>query len=431
MYKWVIIFLFFFQLFIDGFQRLTYGEPSVFINVAYGVLVIGIINNFLQNGKIFLSKTVFYFLFFCLGVYVSMIVNDFKGEEANATFHNWVSAISILIWPSLFLYFSQLRLRNDDLRKIFRVLRILGIFMAINCIAPLVIYFISGISIGEFFTVGGKIRSFGFLTDQIGFGLIYFLTYYVYKNKIFYIVLYSVAILVTGTRGAIIAGGMAFLASWYYRNKDNSIPMHRKNFIFFMGMILAFLILYYGPFNVFDTINFRFDAESMENTSEQRFNGMNAGINLFLSNPLFGVGYGNFATNVLQNPKLFQLFDFDRMMALTLANAQNQFIDIAANGGIICLFAIAAFLYHNIKRIRSQIENNILKSEFRVILIFLVSMLLFNQTALYLLNSGICSLLLMTLLGVSSARNYLEYSTSELNSERRKIMPDYNKAISS
>lgn len=426
-----MIILYFSLLFIDGFQRIIYGSQSFFINVAYGVLVVGILYNYFQNGKIFLSKPVFYFLLFCLGVYASLFVNDFKENQANPSFHNWISAISILMWPSLFLYFSQLRLRSGEVKKIFGWLRVIGIIMAINCIAPLVLYFVSGIRIGELSIVGSKIRFFGFLTDQIGFGLIYFLIYYVYKNKIAFIVFFSVAILITGTRGAIIAGGFAFLIALYYRNRDNSIPLSGRNITFFIGIILAFLILNFGPLNIFDAINFRFDAKSIENTSVQRFNGMNAGISLFLNNPLFGVGYGNFASSVLHDPKLFGLFNYNRTMANSLANAQNQFIDIAANGGLVCLFAMFAFLFHNIKRIKYRISNNIMKDEFRVILIFLISMLLFNQTALYLINYGIISLLLMILLGISCARIYIAAPNVDiLANESGTGKPEFKTGIS-
>jgi len=139
---------------------------------------------------------------------------------------------------------------------------------------------------------------------------------------------------------------------------------------------------------------------------------MKSGISIFLDNPILGIGYGNFVTTVLHQKSLLTLFDpiqyGDDYQTRGFANAQNQFIDIAANGGIVCLLAVIFFLYHCIKRLRHLIKASIISDEFKIVFIYLVCMLLFNQSAIYLFNFGICSFLLMTLLGVANARYKLQ-----------------------
>jgi O-antigen ligase len=101
--------------------------------------------------------------------------------------------------------------------------------------------------------------------------------------------------------------------------------------------------------------------------------------------------------------KYFNAFSSTQDQTRAFANAQNQIIDIAANGGIVCVVAVILFLYFCIKRIRFLIKYSIISGEYRIILIFLIGIVLFNQTSLYLFNFGICSFLIMVLLGLSNA----------------------------
>lgn len=406
----ILIALFFIHLLLDGYLGIEQKGTSALVYVIYPLLFIGLVYNFIQNGFIH-SKAVYSFLLFFFFIFLSFYLNNLEKGLALNTFESLVSAITLFLWPSLFFYFSQQKFNMVSVNKLFRFIDILGIMIALNCLIPFLVFFLNGSIIGEFIVREGMIRSFGFLTDQVGFALVYFLIDKIYKRKIGYVLLYIAAIVGTGTRGAILMGLLACVVTWFFmpvRNRFNNGAI-KAGFVV-VGLIFLLFFFSAGSNKFFNNFNLRSESESIDKTSIQRIGAMKSGIDIFLDNPIFGIGYGNFASSVLHNKKLLSLFDRIQNDAdynvRGFANAQNQFIDIAANGGVICLLAVFFFLYYCIERTRYLIQSSILVDNFKIVLIFVVCMLLFNQAAIYLFNFGICSFLLMILLGIANAAFY-------------------------
>ncbi|MEO6722083.1 MAG: O-antigen ligase family protein [Ferruginibacter sp.] len=408
----VLIFLFLIHLILDGYLRLV-NKGTSFLNVIiFPILFISIGYNILQNGVV-LSRAIYSFLLFFLFIYISFVFSDLIAGSGIDILENLVSVISLFLWPSLFLYFSQQRFRLESAKKLFRFIHFVGILIALNCLIPFLFYLANGTVVGEFVISEGKVRSFGYLTDQVGFALVYFFINSMYNRKILFVFVYAVAIVATGTRAAILLGAIAGLITWFYRPRNNKGSLNRIRINFFLGGAIIYVIFFTGFINSFLNIfDMRFNSVSVENTSTQRIAAMKSGISIFLDNPIFGIGYGNFSSTVLHKKKLLSLFDSvqnaDEYQTAVFSSAQNQIIDIAANGGILSLLAVIFFLYYCIKRIRLLIKFSILEDEFKIILIYLISMLLFDQSALYLFNFGICSFLLMMFLGLANARYQLQ-----------------------
>ena len=406
----ILIALFFIHLLLDGYLSIEEKSTSALIYIIYPLLFIGLIYNLIQNGFIH-SKAVYAFLLFFFFIFLSFYLNNLGKRLALNIFVSLVSALTLFLWPSLFLYFSQQKFSIASVNKLFRFIDFLGILIALNCLIPFLVFLLNGSIIGEFIVREGTIRSFGFLTDQVGFALVYFLIDKMYKRKIGYVLLYASAIVGTGTRGAILMGLLACLVTWFFmpgRNRFNHAGIKAA----FVAVGLMVFIFFFSDGNIkfFDNFNLRSESESIDKTSIQRIGAMKSGIDIFLNNPIFGIGYGNFSSSVLNNKKLLDLFDPIQndveYNTRGFANAQNQFIDIAANGGVICLLAAFFFIYYCIERARYLIRASTLTDNFKILLIFLVCMLLFNQAAIYLFNFGICSFLLMILLGIANADYY-------------------------
>jgi O-antigen ligase len=400
----LLIFCYFIYLLIYGDFNLQNKNTSVLGYIIFPLLFLGIVYHILQKG-IFLSKSTFYFFLFFFFAYISLIFGHVERELRFDFFKSIVSIGSILLWPLIFFYFSQQRLSLHSIQRIWKFIDFIGVLIAFNCLIPLALYLLNGSIIGELIVSDGKIRSFGFLSDQVGFGLVYFLIKAIYRRNLSLVLLYASAIISTGTRGAIICAFLTSIITWFQLTKKNQ-PKSRIYFKFLKVIILILLGYYVFFYSIGSIVDLRFNSESIAHTQLQRFAAIKAGINLFLQNPVFGIGYGNFTESVLHNSNLikyFNAFSSTQDQTRAFANAQNQIIDIAANGGIVCVVAVILFLYFCIKRIRFLIKYSIISGEYRIILIFLIGIVLFNQTSLYLFNFGICSFLIMVLLGLSNA----------------------------
>jgi hypothetical protein len=274
---------------------------------------------------------------------------------------------------------------------------------------PAIIYQFSGLIIGEFTLQDGKFRSIGFLTDQVGFALIYFLIASLKDNKYFTYFFYLFVIIITGTRGAIIIAIISSVYIYFFQQQQSKYSLLKMLRIpIFLLIIVTFLISIFVA-KPSDKVLLRFDRQSIENTSNQRIGAIRAGTILFIENPFFGVGLGHFPEIVYKSTSLLNYFNFSVKRVedkSAFANAQNQIVDIAVNGGLLSLIYAFLFMYYAIKTLKNNMlfSNKLLEHELHSILLFLLFMIIFNQTAIYLFNPGISSFTILILLGISNSR---------------------------
>jgi hypothetical protein len=120
----------------------------------------------------------------------------------------------------------------------------LGIICALNCIIPFFLYLLNGSIIGELVISNGKIRSFGFLTDQVGFALVYYLIYALNKRNYILVVFYTLAILVTGTRGAILVAALAFLITLIYKGKKDKKILKTTVLLLVPSVLITYFLFF-------------------------------------------------------------------------------------------------------------------------------------------------------------------------------------------
>ena len=393
--------LLFLSLLIDGYFLIEFDNfPNSFIYLI--PLFIIILLNKTNKYSINWSKSTIYFILFFATIFLSLIIHDLKNISGINLSRNLISTVSLLFWPLFFIFFSARRITTEKIKLQFKLINTIGYIIAANCILPVLLFYTTGYNLGELIIADNKIRSFGYLSDQVGFATVYFLINAIFRRRNIDIVIFSLAIIVTGTRGAIIMAIAASMITLYYRT--NGVTLNIKHW--FSVLAIGIFLICTNFFNLLtNTVYLRLDDQSMGASSDQRLGAMNMGITLFLENPITGVGYGHFFESVQSNPKFFKIkSDFSSQeFARGFSNAQNQLFEILANGGIIALFVVVCFLYLCIKQIRLKIINKILVPELKIALIFIFSMLIFNQTAIYLFNYGISSFMMLLLLSIGNS----------------------------
>jgi O-antigen ligase len=258
----------------------------------------------------------------------------------------------------------------------------------------------------------GSFRSFGFLTDQVGFALVYFVILCVYEKKYFGLLLFLSSILVTGTRGAIFFAIIALILTFIFQ-KDYNFSFKKSSVIIKRGIVIISILIFawisFGD-NISSIILLRLDEKSIEGTSEQRIGAMESGITLFLDNPFFGVGLGKFQKLVYNNSELSNKFDYHLTLTKEenmrgYANAQNEFINILVNGGLFSIIAVILFMYNVLKNIRAKIKIMDNPDHQIVAFIFIIVAVFLIQTSLYIFNTGVISLIILILLGRGSSKS--------------------------
>jgi O-antigen ligase len=175
--------------------------------------------------------------------------------------------------------------------------------------------------------------------------LLYFVGYRTAKRKLIFILMILTlvfAVLITYSRGGILGLGFSALAIWYFDNEKR-----KKNLmLIIMGIILCITMF---P-DVIERMATMIEPEKdTVGSAQARMRVLNIGIQIFLENPVFGVGVNNFpiAEGMTHQTGLW-------------AAPHNSFIQIASETGILGLIAfIACFilLFNFSPTIESDINN--------------------------------------------------------------------------
>lgn len=172
--------------------------------------------------------------------------------------------------------------------------------------------------------------------------LLYFVGYKLTKQKlifIFMILTLVFAVLLTYSRGGILGLGFGALAIWYFDKEKR-----KKNLmLIIMGIILCITML---P-DVIERMTTMIEPEKdTVGSAQQRWGIAKEGLQIFLENPIFGVGVNNFS--IAEGAAHNQSGQWKA--------AHNSFIQIASETGILGLIAfIGCFL--SLFRLGIKAEN--------------------------------------------------------------------------
>lgn len=349
------------------------------------------------------KSVVLYFSFFSLLGFTTLIAQPPWEGYDNTQNNQILGLFGAFIWSSLFFSISSYVINVSNINLIFKLLRYCGVLISLSVCVSLF-----GINFGEVlvFNKGEYIRYFGPMGDQVGFVIVLFSSIALLHHRWPELILHVSAILLTGTRGAFLSFLISvFLFIFLFSDKKR---FRKLLIVFFLLIATSFFIT---QTDLGESYLSRFSGEKMESSSYTRQTAMLYGIFLFIENPLLGVGFSGYNTQVWALNPARHLGNFTvELQENYLATTANQYIQTATDGGIFALMLLI-MLFYNMLRIVFKVANNTNNPEvnltFRASFIWMLSIIIGNQAAVWLLPNSLINYYFFMLGGLALASLHL------------------------
>ena len=402
----------FFTILVMGIPLFLAGYLSTenkFYSRAILLILIGVLFGYLVKKSLYsrslrIDKSIMlYFGFFSILGFTTLIAQP-PWEGYDNTQHNQILGLfGAFIWSSLFFSISSYVVNVSDINLIFKLLRYCGVLISLSVYASLF-----GINFGEVLVFGNSeyTRYFGPLGDQVGFVIVLFSSIALLHHRWPEFIFHLGAILLTGTRGALLSFLISVFSFIYLLNFDKKLL--KKLLIVFLSVITISFFL--TQTDLGESYLSRFSGEKMDSSSYTRQSAMLYGILLFIENPLLGVGFAGFNIHVWALNPASHLGNYSvEQQENYLSMTTNQYIQTATDGGIFALLLLIIVLF-NMLRIVYKATNNgspEIRLKFRAVLIWMISILAGNQAAVWLLPSSLINYYFFMLGGLALASLHL------------------------
>lgn len=282
--------------------------------------------------------------------------------------------------------------------KVEQYLEWLGLSLALGVYLNLL-----GIKIGEIQQTKEIVRYFGLVGDQLGFILPFFIFNALLEKNLFKLLYYSISLLLTATRGPLLTVIIGIVVLTWELNKKRRASIRPL----ILGIGTAILLGIIGLWFVLDIggILKRFTKSELEFGLTQRLLTNKIALEIFLDNPLTGVGYTGFRYAALEYGA-FELFEerigFSKNY---IATAGSQWLQVATDGGLLALLCFAWMIIKLLRNLR-VVADYMGKQRHNMYLagyVWLVSLAIGNWTAAWVLPGSLISYLLWLISGSAVA----------------------------
>jgi len=242
---------------------------------------------------------------------------------------------------AVMLLLSQV-LREKQFGALWKSLGLLGWLMVVPIFLG-VAFFGTDVNVGE---VHGReaARSFGFVGDQVGFVLVLWVLWSVMSRRYLHAGVFAVAILATGTRGALIslAVGMLFLL---LKHREVRRLKVRISTLVAIPLALGVLVFTTDLGGARQRLLGK-EAFGRRTNLHQRVLTQQIATEVFVRNPILGVGYSGFRARAMERGARAR---FVRQMGIYAptytATAGNQFLQTLTDAGVVGLAALAVLFF--------------------------------------------------------------------------------------
>jgi O-antigen ligase len=343
----------------------------------------------------------FYYLFFLVLLLATIFA--LTQRDRGTLYSQFASLVMCFMWSSVFISIYFLVKTPKQYRFAARLVDKMGVVIALSVFMSYIGPNYLGFSFGEFIHDATDIRGFGPFGDQVGYTLGYFALRSLVHKKWFSVALHSSAILFTGTRGAVVSVTIGvFWLIIQGLNKRHDHPKYRYRIILMsiwaMAAALIFLSTPYGE----TTLNRFADIQMNYGSLYHRMRAIMLGLQVYLDNPLTGVGYLGF--NQLAYAYGFgRYFTTESTLERGTYTAQNQYVQTATDAGtlgLLLLLLLLWSLHRELQRGRSSAALPF-KSELLSFSAWLIALAIGNQAAVWILPSAITGYFFFLLAGLS------------------------------
>jgi O-antigen ligase len=337
------------------------------------------------------------------GVLLLTSIPTILRSTAFATYAQVQTLTICYLWSSGFvLAFVFLRTR-DDVARTLDVLRHVGTAVTLSVYVALGLWLAAGIAFGEVVDVYGQFRVFGPLGDQVGFVIVLFALWSLVRGRWIQLTFHAAAIMLTATRGAIIAvvvGSVWILLARISSGRRTAQRFKATQSLAFASIVVVSLIRLPLMSTAYDRIVAGEAATT--DTFIDRVGAVQLGLMVARDNPVFGVGYGGFRDHIDQfavGRYFAENVDVDRGTYTTT----NQYLQTATDGGLpafACLIWFAILLMRNTRR-SAAAERGEVRDGLAAIHGYTVAILVGNQSAVWLLPHASSGFFLLIAAGIA------------------------------
>jgi O-antigen ligase len=298
------------------------------------------------------------------------------------------NVLGLFLWVSIYPICYVCLIEKDNFTFLAKYFEFSNIFYILSILIPYILFYVFNIKFGE---IQGS-RIFGPLGDQIGLVLVFFTCYSLARKKFIIFGLSSFLIIITGTRIALLS---LFFSSIFILNNRRTTSTKINLFNSFLVIAIIILLLRFTIASSLDEkITDRYSIQRFNETSWTRELPLILGLNAFIENPLSGLGFGEY-TNLVFHGKYDKLILQNTTLDINygyVSSTSNQLLQTAVDSGIIGLLFLLIFFYFLLK---SAFYKEIREKNVKVnsILIaaksFTVSLVLINQTSIYLIAGSL------------------------------------------
>lgn len=358
------------------------------------------------------NKVLFSFLFILI---LSSIISFFKYG-----FEHFLGVTTPLIRlvmqiSTLFLVSNFISNKKLDLNSL-KYFSYVGYTVYITAYLSFILFTAFGIQFGEVQASLHTTRFFGPLGDQLGFIISFFCFQAFLSSNFLMMILGVFVILFSATRGAIASLALGLILISIYRSRSLKISFRLKyKTAFYIGFSVCMLALimmsslgesiFQSVYDVVMTAFNRFtDPRIAQFGIEQRSMSLDLAFQVFMDNFFAGTGYLGFRL-LAPNYADYNFFPSYIDPANSVATAQNQYLQVATDAGILGLIIFFYLIFFCFKLFRKATDLSKLPSQKNLFIsaqIWLFSLLIGNQGAAWILPSSFISLMLWILLGIAS-----------------------------
>jgi hypothetical protein len=330
---------------------------------------------------VLMATTLLAFFRFGAGVFLSQ----------SASFLRFVSQVGIF-------YLCFYSLRNPmSIVNSNRMLLLLGYLIGASVyISALLIQF--GIPFGEVQETEFSVRYFGPLGDQVGFFIVFFCLREFIAGNLLRGLFFSGAIIATGTRGAILSLACGMAVCLFAKRRA---VFSRKGWVLLAGLAGITTLLLASSIGQMTLGRFT-DIDVWEAGFTQRRITMSLAMKVISENLMTGVGFSGFRHAVLAyNPE----GQFGQFAENFIVNTSNQYLQVLTDAGIIGLIVFLFLMIQcfHVFKVAGKCAKGGLEVSFVAGQAWLISLLIGNQSAVWIAHGSLISCLLWILLGMGAA----------------------------
>jgi hypothetical protein len=253
----------------------------------------------------------------------------------------------------------------------------------------------------------GALRAFGVFGDQVGYVLAFFAARSALKGRYWAAACHMAALVLTGTQGALVVLLVAVLATLLSGARSMLARPISSNIAAALAIVLLLGLVIISPLG--NTVTHRiFDSDSLEATAAGRLGSMALGLQVFISHPLYGVGFFGFRFALWE---FFPQQYFSELLDNYLALTTNQFLQTATDGGLTALLGLSIMLYSMLTKLKTAATSSaaaLFQSDMKAAWVWTIGMILGNQTAVWILPESIITYVFFMLSGAALACSLLD-----------------------